>query len=61
LEGILEPFAIAFDKAKGIHDPNAQFLDSHVVRATTFWLSYANFRKAQEAIKSGDVLGGKQP
>lgn len=55
----LDKFALAFHNAKSIHDPKTRFIESHVVRATTYWLSYKNFQDAQDVvddIKAGDLL-----
>lgn len=46
----LKPFAAAFNKAEKVIEKDADHDLCHIVRATTFWLSYDDFLKAVSAL-----------
>jgi hypothetical protein len=60
----LKPFSMALKASEKtiVEDMPASDRVSHVVRCTTYWLSYRNYQSATEAITAAEaVLEGKQP
>lgn len=55
----LEPFAAAFGEAEGLIQKDAKHRSAHVVRSTTYWLSYNDFRRAHETVSDHRAQGEK--
>jgi len=56
----LEPFAAAFNKAEQVIVKDANNDLCHIIRATTFWLSYNDFLRAVSATSKFNASRGKK-